>query len=191
MAIEDQLQALASDKSAIRNAIIAKGGTCPESHGFDNFAGDIDSIVLPNPYTLFRTLCTDKMTEVIPEMFDPVFDNSIRDYAFAYCNRLVSVDLTGTNLHTFGISCFRNNVELTTIILPQTTLTIGNYCFYGNTAMLNLTVLANTPPSLGNSVFAGTSLDLVIYVPADSVDTYKSATGWSDKASQIQAIPTN
>lgn len=41
MAITDQLTALANDKNAIRNAILAKGGICPETHGFDNFAADI------------------------------------------------------------------------------------------------------------------------------------------------------
>ena len=29
-----------------------------------------------------------------------------------------------------------------------------------------------------------------IYVPSESVDAYKAASGWSDFASKIQAIPT-
>jgi len=34
------------------------------------------------------------------------------------------------------------------------------------------------------------SSNLVIYVPAESVDAYKSASGWSYYANQIQAIPS-
>lgn len=44
MAITDQLLALGLDKSKTRDAILAKGGTCPETHGFDNFPADIATI---------------------------------------------------------------------------------------------------------------------------------------------------
>lgn len=63
---------------------------------------------------------------------------------------------------------------------------------------VKLTVKATTPPTLiqnalkyggssgGNYIYS----NLMIYVPAESVDAYKAATGWSTYASKIQAIPS-
>ena len=55
--------------------------------------------------------------------------------------------------------------------------------------LTSVTLEATTPPTLGTTVFNGTHADLVIYVPAGSVEAYKSATNWSTYASKIQAIP--
>jgi len=46
--------------------------------------------------------------------------------------------------------------------------------------------LPTTPPLGGSSMFDLTRCP--IYVPAGSVDAYKSAEFWSDYASRIQAI---
>jgi hypothetical protein len=54
--------------------------------------------------------------------------------------------------------------------------------------LLSLTINAVVPPSLNGYVFLGSSYP--IYVPSESVETYKAASGWSDYASRIQAIPT-
>ena len=64
-------------------------------------------------------------------------------------------------------------------------------CFKVAIPLTNVTVEAITPPSLGHSVFLDTSSSLVIYVPAESVEAYKTATNWSDYASKIQAIPSS
>ena len=46
------------------------------------------------------------------------------------------------------------------------------------------------PPTLSNkNAFSGIPNDCVIYVPAASVDAYKTATNWSNYASKIQAMP--
>jgi hypothetical protein len=63
---------------------------------------------------------------------------------------------------------------------------------------VKLTVKATTPPTLTqNALKYATSSggrynysNLMIYVPAASVDAYKTATGWSAYASKIQAIPS-
>jgi hypothetical protein len=50
-------------------------------------------------------------------------------------------------------------------------------------------ILALVPPTLGNGAFA-TGNASAICVPAESVEAYKAASGWSGYASRIQAIPT-
>lgn len=44
MSVATQIAALQADKTAIRNAILAKGGTSPSGNGFDDFANDIATI---------------------------------------------------------------------------------------------------------------------------------------------------
>ena len=59
-----------------------------------------------------------------------------------------------------------------------------------NNNLTSITCLASIPPTLGEYVFdevedAG---DCPIYVPSESVNTYKSTDGWSEYSSRIQAI---
>ena len=55
-----------------------------------------------------------------------------------------------------------------------------------------LTCYATTPPTLDaqQNPLPGPFSNFTIYVPAESVDAYKTADRWSQYASKIQAIPT-
>ena len=81
--------------------------------------------------------------------------------------------------------CFYQCNSLRTLTLPSTVTKLNGYCC--RVANLPITVLATTPPTFGykasDTAFSTTS---AIYVPAASVDAYKTA--WSYYASQIQAI---
>jgi len=54
--------------------------------------------------------------------------------------------------------------------------------------LVSITVNATTPPTLGDSAFYHTADRLRIYVPSESVEAYKTADGWRNYASIIQAI---
>ena len=76
------------------------------------------------------------------------------------------------------------------IILPSTIEIIDGETLYYTSNMISVTILATTPPTLANtSAFSNTN-NCPIYVPAESVDAYKTATNWSNLADRIQAIPT-
>jgi hypothetical protein len=78
------------------------------------------------------------------------------------------------------------------IYLPNTIQVIGDYCFNNANQMVSLTCYATNPPALvGRSVFDYCSSLEHIYVPAESVSAYQSATYWSDHASIISAIPNS
>ena len=69
---------------------------------------------------------------------------------------------------------------------------IGNQTFNSCKNLASFTIDAVTPPTLGYNVFTGemgVKLGVTIYVPAESVDAYKSATNWSTYADRIQAKP--
>lgn len=111
----------------------------------------------------------------------------INDRAFYGCTALTSVDLSGTSLTTVNQGAFYTSKNYTTIDLPSTVTSIGKDAFRSQ-KYLTLTVRATTPPSLGNSAIESTVS--AIYVPAASVETYKTTSGWSTYASKIQAIPS-
>ena len=83
-----------------------------------------------------------------------------------------------------------NCTSIENIIIPDNITNIAGYAFYGCTSLVNVTVLATTPPTLGYNAFVNNASGRKIYVPAESVNTYKSANGWSTYAADIEPIPT-
>ena len=112
---------------------------------------------------------------------------SIGEEAFYYCTSLTSVTIPNS-VTSIGNHAFNECTSLTSIDIPNSVTSIGNYAFKYCSGLTSITIQATTPPTLGSSAFSSTN-DCPIYVPAESVDTYKTATNWSSYASRIQAIP--
>ena len=115
----------------------------------------------------------------------------IGNYAFNECSDLASVTI-GNSVTTIGISAFANCTSLTSVTIPASVTSIGNQAFYICRSLTSITCEATTPPTFVKGtnawrVFTGNE-NLVIYVPAASVDTYKAAEIWSNYADRIQAI---
>lgn len=132
--------------------------------------------------------------------------------AFLGCTNLVSAQISSF-VYTIGISAFYGCTSLTSIALPDSirqilesgfenctsletvvigtgNYSIGNNAFKGCSSLQSVTVKATVPPSLSSNAFANTNSTFTIYVPSASVNSYKTASGWSAYASRIQAIPT-
>lgn len=94
---------------------------------------------------------------------------------------------------TIGNSAFYNSYSLKTIEIGSGITSIGDEAFRkytGATGVLeSVTIKAVTPPTAGYNIFNNQNTAFVIYVPAQSVEAYKAASGWSTYASKIQAIP--
>lgn len=80
-----------------------------------------------------------------------------------------------------------NNVKYVTI--PSSVTNIGISAFAGCTSLEKVTIYSTVPPKIGSFVFSSSTCP--IYVPAESVETYKTAYRWSSMASRIQAIPNS
>ena len=111
---------------------------------------------------------------------------TINDYMFAYCTSLTSVTIPDS-VTNIGEYAFSDCTGLTSITIPSGVTSIGDSAFNRCSGLASITVNATTPPTMGYSAFIGTN-DCQIYVPAESVEAYKSARGWSYYASRIQAI---
>lgn len=112
---------------------------------------------------------------------------SIESQLFYSCTGLTSVDIP-SGVTTIKDNAFYNCSSLTSINIPSGVTAIQLYAFNYCTGLTSITVNRTTPPTLGNSAFNNTN-NCPIYVPAESVDTYKAANVWRNYASRIQAMP--
>ena len=114
---------------------------------------------------------------------------TISDFMFSECYSLRSVTIP-IGVTSIGNWAFNSCSGLTSVTIPDSVTTIGHNSFYYCSSLTSVTVNALTPPKLSSYVFSNTN-DCPIYVPAASVDVYKSASGWSDYASRIHPIPNS
>ena len=167
----------------IPNSVITIGNNAFENSGLTN-------IVIPNSIT------------------------SMGKSVFYYCHSLESVTLSN-NLTTIPQSIFSACNKLTNITVPEGITSIGAYAFSACSSLTNLTIpstvtsigdgafqvfsdpqriitlLSVTPPTITSlGPFNCPTNNVTIYVPAESLDTYKSGSMWAAYASKIQAIPS-
>lgn len=135
---------------------------------------------------------------------------NIGSEAFESCNSLTGVTIPDSVI-SIGYMAFNQCFGLTNITIPNSVVSIGDYAFYiclsltsitipdsvesiGESAfnlclnLTSITIESTTPATLGSGAFNDTN-NCPIYVPAESVDAYKAAEGWSEYAARIQAMP--
>lgn len=112
---------------------------------------------------------------------------TIDNSAFDGCSDLTFITF-GTGFTSIGDAALNRCTNLTSVTIPNSVTSIGSGAFAGCSSLTSITVEATTPPTLGSNAFEGTNYNMVIYVPASSVDAYKAANGWSEYASRITAI---
>ena len=121
----------------------------------------------------------------------------IGEFAFARTS-LRSVDLS--HVHKIGESAFKYCYQLETIKISSNCIQIVEGAFVGcgnktETGVVNIYLDATTPPELVETNYDGDPFIFApadnynIYVPAESVEAYKSAWYWY--AGKIQAQPTS
>ena len=165
----------------------------------------LETVVIGNgvteiPYKAFAQ-CTSLKNVVIPNSVV-----NIGYQAFYYCTALKQAKF-GSGLQEIGEGAFQSCLSLNCdIVLPSSVTFIGNQAF--NTALNSITLTSTTPPRLHSKNsniesntyvfgFAGTNLSPTppakqtypIYVPSQSISTYKSAAYWNfyDDDGRIQA----
>ena len=105
---------------------------------------------------------------------------------FQSCSNLVNAKEipSGVTNMDFTFSNCKSLVKAPTI--PSGVIRIG-YTFQNCSSLKELTFLMITPPTYNNTLKGCSSLE-TIYVPDESVDAYKTATGWSEFASKIKPL---
>ena len=130
--------------------------------------------------------CTALTSFTIPNTSSAI---TIGDEAFYGCgwqNVVIPNNVTNIAYQAF-YACRATNVTIGSGVTS-----IGRRAFAECYSLTALTINRNTPPSLAllnnqATQFDGTNCP--IYVPCGSVDTYKSAGGWTKYSSRIEGIP--
>ena len=117
--------------------------------------------------------CSSLTSVTIPDSV-----TEIGDYTFYWCSSLTSVAI-GESVTTIGEGAFYGCSSLTSVTIPDSVTTIGNYAFEYCSSLTSVYCKATTPPAGGGDMFSYNASGRKIYVPMESVEAYKSASGWS------------
>lgn len=194
--------------AAATDIVISQGCTNIGNNAFANFSG-LEFVRIPDNVT---SVGDSAFTEcsAMTECQIPYGCQSIGDSAFTNCMSLMFIDLPDT-ITSIGSAAFRDCLNFRYCSIPSGLTAIPSYCFYncdglsdielpssitsiGDSAfqecsgLYTLTCNATTPPTLGNLALSNTNTNLKIYVPSDSLNAYKNASGWSNYSNKIYPI---
>ena len=116
----------------------------------------------------------------------PQHVKSIPNYCFAHC-QLESIKIYDECTFV-GQYAFRYNSKLEKVELGKGIKTLYSYCFANCASLTSITIHATTPPTLVSTAFNNDSSLSEIRVPASVLETYKSASNWSNYADIMVGI---
>lgn len=177
------------------------------------FAPDLPATILSDScYSLMFSGCTSLTSA--PDLPATTLASYCYSYMFQMCTNLTAAP--ELPVMTLAVNCYSGMFyECTSLIaapvLPATELEYGCYekMFYGctsitshdvatlnesgevfrnNISCTSLTIHADTPPTIDVFTLLDLFNDCIIYVPEVSVNAYKEANYWSERAAYIQAI---
>lgn len=85
------------------------------------------------------------------------------------------------NVTNIGDGAFGGCTEyLTSINIPESVTRIGDYAFSDCVSLTQMTVLATIPPAVASGAFDRVDRNIPVYVPAGSLEAYKTANIWRE-----------
>ena len=198
--------------SSLESVNVGNGVTTIGTHTFSNCTDltsinmsdsvtKIDSYAFSNCYSLASINIPDSDTNIgfyafsncssLTSINIPDSVINIGEFAFSECSSLTSANI-GNGVKVIKDSTFKNCSNLQFLELGSGVTTIeSNVLGSGSVPVQTLKVHAVNPPTLGGLDFLGQmSQKLKIYVPDESVDAYKAADYWSEKAEKIFGLST-
>ena len=161
------------DCSSITSISIPESVTEIGSYTFYGCSSLASDIVIPsgvtkiNDYTFYG--CGSITSITIPESV-----TEIGSYAFYGCGGELTVNCNIPDASSSDHGAFYH-ANFTTVTIGEGVTKIGSYAFYACSSLMSIYCYPTTPPSLGSSVFSYIASECRIYVPAASVDAYKSS----------------
>ena len=168
--------------SALTSIVIPNSVTSIGGNAFA-YCQSLTSIKIPNSVTSIGdhafTRCLGLTSVEIPNSVINIYS-----YAFYECPGLTSIEIPN-GVTNIGDRAFYDCYGLISVTIPNSVTKIGTKTFWGCSKLNSITCKAINPPSIYNNTF--TSTDKILYVPEESIETYKSANYWK-QFTNIQAI---
>ena len=194
--------------SGMTEGIVGDCVTTIEENCFNQWV-NVTSITISSSVTTIGHDAFDNC-EALPSLVIPSGVTVIPSHMCNGCIRMASTNIP-SGATSIGVEAYYDCLSLLNITIPASVTSIGDDAFRAEfysaqsleaerrAMMLNMaanrsvTVLATTPPSLGTNVFSvisgtGDITTYPIYVPAESLEAYKTATNWSVYANRIFPI---
>lgn len=172
-----------SECSSLLDIVIPDSVTSIESSAFKE-CSNLTEIVIPDSVTSIGNSAFEGCSS-LTEIVIPDSVTSIGSFAFEDCSSLSSVTI-GRSVTSIGMLTFDRCSSLTEIVIPEGVTFIGSSAFSACGNLQKIYCTPTIPPTLeSNSIFSGIHTDAIIYVPQESVDSYKSAGDWSDYVGKI------
>ena len=176
---EECVELYKSAWSSYKDSIYTNGKNCPETTTIQYTTNDGNIVTTKNMPVVSNIYDNGVGTLVVVGKIAHIPNDAFRD-----CSSLTSVNIPDS-VTTIGQYAFYECASLKSATIPNSVTTIGYSAFYNCTSLTSVYCKAVTPPTLGKYVFDSNGSGRKIYVPAGSVETYKSATRWSEYASAI------
>lgn len=110
---------------------------------------------------------------------------SVGESAFSNIYPLYKITLPD-GIQRIDTSCFTNSYNISRINIPDTITLIGTQAFTSCYSLTDIYVYSTIPPTyVYANTFPTNAQNFLIHVPAESVDAYKAASGWSNFADNI------
>ena len=145
---------------------------------------DMAHISIPNKVSSFGNSAFAFNYKMVKLRIPPkVTSLTVNLFSYVYC--LSDVELP-PSITSIGNYAFNACGSLASITIPSNVTNISNYAFNNCYGVKEYHLLPTTPPTLSNSnAFNGIPSDCIIYVPSESLETYKTATNWKTYASKM------
>ena len=168
---------------------------------------------IPNGATTIGYLafqgCTSLTSVTIPDSVTAISDgvfwgcSSLAEFKGKFASEDGKCLVVNGNLNTFAIGCgateyvipdgvtkietwaFDGCNSLTSVTIPNSVTKVEQFAFSECSSLTSVYCKSTTPPSSGKDMFKNNASGRKIYVPAESVSAYKSASYWSEYASAI------
>ncbi len=108
--------------------------------------------------------------------------------AFWECSNLTNLTIEN-GVEIIGDAAFAECISLRTVAIPESVTSIGAGVFHTASSLAEVYCYPTIPPTAGGvNMFKNNAEGRIIFVPAESVEAYKSAPYWSDYAADIYPI---
>lgn len=138
-------------------------------------------------FTKITAVPSYRNVSTLKEITLPSSIKSIPNNCFDGCSSLTSCILN-EGLKTIGRNVF-NFAKFTKLIIPSTVTAIVGRDFAGANSLRTVILLAVNPPTNSDfNLFTAANSSVRLYVPDDSLDTYKASAKWNEMASRIYPL---